>query len=319
LVEVFEVLPGIFRIRYEYRDSIGYSSVYLVVRDKEAALIDAGTLLDSGKDVFKVLKRVGGTDVRIRYIVVTHPHPDHIGTLAWIKRKSRAEVFCYEGVGEVLKSPVRIFKENFSLGFASRLKLRATEPIFNDQEISGVDVDHELKNFESIEVGDYKFRTYHTGGHCRGHMALYERSLELLLSGDEVLCHPSSPFKFFMDKTGNSKMRERALKVFMELKPKCLLSLHDEPRMGMEAQIAIEQALEAHKIWKSTILDVVSEIGEGSAKDVYEHVKIRIEGLWTGALEFLGVLTTSVFLSELEEDGKVIRKENGKRAIWGIS
>ena len=315
---ISEIIPSVIRVRGEYKPSIGYPSSYILLGDGEIAIIDTGTLDFPRREILKPIEKRGyNIQKHVKMIIITHPHPDHIGGLKWLKNKTKAEVAVFEGVQELLRKPSKIFENNFKIGTLSKLKLKTLNPTFDYEELRGVDVDHPLEQGETLTFGDHKLRVYHTGGHCFGHIVLYDPSQEVLFAGDEVLCHPQSPLKFFIDLTGNVEKREHTLKVLNKLNPKYLLPAHDEPRIDEQAKIALETALEAHNIWEETVKDAVKALNKGKLSEIGEYVRKLLNIKWTQGMDVLvNDLTTLAFLKHLEEKGKVERIKDKKDTLW---
>ena len=319
-MSVSKITPNVVRVRGDYKPSIGYPSCYIFFGDSEIAIIDTGTIDFPRKEVLRTIEKQGyDVQKHIKMIIVTHPHPDHIGALKWLKNKTKAEIAAFEGIEELLKKPSKIFEKNFKVSKLSKLKLKTMNPTFDYEELKGVDVDHPLEQGETIILGNYKLKVYHTGGHCLGHIVLYDLSNEMLFAGDEVLCHPQSPLKFFIDLTGSAEKREHALKVLNKLNPKYLLPAHDEPRIDEKAKIALETALDAHNIWKETVLDAVKALKKETLQAIGEYVRKLLNIKWVGGMDILvNNLTTLAFLKQFENESKIERIENKKGTFWKI-
>jgi len=288
--------------------------------DDEIAIIDTGTLDFPRRELLKTIEKRGyDFQKHVKTIIITHPHPDHIGGLKWLRNKTKAEVAAFEGVEELLKKPSKIFEKNFNVGTFSKLKLKTLNPTFDYEELKGVDVDHPLEQGETLTFGNHRLKVYHTGGHCFGHIVLYDPLREVLFAGDEVLCHPQSPLKFFIDLTGDVEKREHALKVLNKLNPKYLLPAHDEPRIGEQAKIALETALDAHNIWKETVIDAVKALNKGKLSEIGERARKLLDIKWTQGMDMLvNDLTTLAFLKQLEKEGKVEKIKEKKETLWKI-
>lgn len=288
--------------------------------DDEIAIIDTGTLDFPRRELLKTIEKRGyDFQKHVKMIIITHPHPDHIGGLKWLRNKTKAEVAAFEGVEELLKKPSKIFEKNFNVGTFSKLKLKTLNPTFDYEELKGVDVDHPLEQGETLTFGNHRLKVYHTGGHCFGHIVLYDPLREVLFAGDEVLCHPQSPLKFFIDLTGDVEKREHALKVLNKLNPKYLLPAHDEPRIGEQAKIALETALDAHNIWKETVIDAVKALNKGKLSEIGERARKLLNMKWTQGMDMLvNDLTTLAFLKQLEKEGKVEKIKEKKETLWKI-
>lgn len=79
-----------------------------------------GLVIDPGGDVFRIIKTVRDEGLRIRHILITHGHIDHVGGAAELKRITGAPV-CIHG----LDIPGLGFQPDRKLGDGSELQLGA--------------------------------------------------------------------------------------------------------------------------------------------------------------------------------------------------
>ena len=98
-----------------------------------------GVVIDPGDEAFRIVKEVSKAGLRIKYILITHGHPDHIGAAKELKDITKAPVWMHE-----LDSP--------------RLGFPPDATLFDGQE---------------IEVGTYRIKVIHTPGHSPGGVCLY--------------------------------------------------------------------------------------------------------------------------------------------------
>jgi glyoxylase-like metal-dependent hydrolase (beta-lactamase superfamily II) len=97
--------------------------------------------------VSAVRERVDGLDA----VVLTHTHPDHVGTLDDVKSAFGVEVW------------------GFDPGFDG--------------------VDHELEDGDTVRIGDHDYAVLHTPGHKDDHVCLYARGPGILFAGDLVFAN----------------------------------------------------------------------------------------------------------------------------------
>jgi glyoxylase-like metal-dependent hydrolase (beta-lactamase superfamily II) len=93
-----------------------------------------GLVIDPGDDVFQISKSIADIGLKIRYILITHGHIDHVGGAAELKK--------------IIKAPVYIHPLDIpGLGFPP---------------------DGEVKEGEDLQVGRYRIKVLHTPGHSPG-------------------------------------------------------------------------------------------------------------------------------------------------------
>jgi glyoxylase-like metal-dependent hydrolase (beta-lactamase superfamily II) len=80
---LFEVAEGVYRIPAKA------ANTYLVEAPNGLVLVDTG-LPGSEKRIFNAVRRIGRQPEEIKLVLLTHRHPDHIGSAAALKRETSA-------------------------------------------------------------------------------------------------------------------------------------------------------------------------------------------------------------------------------------
>jgi hydroxyacylglutathione hydrolase len=83
-----EIAPGIFLI-----DGTRGGNVYLLV-DEKLLLIDTGMPGNAGR-ILQFIRGLGRDPNELEYIIVTHGHPDHIGSLRELQALTRAKTLAH--------------------------------------------------------------------------------------------------------------------------------------------------------------------------------------------------------------------------------
>lgn len=117
------------------------SNCYIVGSEatKEGMIIDPGADAD---DILKIVRKLG---LKIKLIVLTHRHPDHVGAAGQVKEATGAEVAAHVEAAKYLpQSQSYIFEPPYQASpYPDRL----------------------LKGGDSIDIGDLHFTVLHTPGH----------------------------------------------------------------------------------------------------------------------------------------------------------
>jgi hydroxyacylglutathione hydrolase len=127
-----------------------------------------GVVVDPGADSAGILKMVEKHRLKIKYIILTHGHFDHIGALATVKKATGAQVAIHREDSEMLVNPDRSLASYVSA---------------EDKDI--VEPDLLLEGGEVLEVGALKLEIIHTPGHTLGGISI-KIGNDVLLSGDTL-------------------------------------------------------------------------------------------------------------------------------------
>ena len=151
-----EIAPGVHSIPVATSGFMGVyaPNVYLVVGG-EAALIDSGHYdREAIKTRLEYIEALA--PLRLAYILVTHPHPDHIGGCRSIREATGAQIVIH------------------SLGA-------------DQSENYQVTADTLVDDGDTVDIGGVRLEVIHTPGHTSSSICFYMKEGEILFTGDHIV------------------------------------------------------------------------------------------------------------------------------------
>lgn len=138
-------------VSYVGTEGIG---AYFIASRKGHILIDGG-MPSSAKKIECSIRRLGEDPTKIRYLLVSHAHIDHVGTIAHFKKLTGAKVVVLDQEQELLESGGR----KDYLWYLAKIPFLRYDPVKADIVLK----DGDVRNFSG-----HRFTAIHTPGHTRG-------------------------------------------------------------------------------------------------------------------------------------------------------
>jgi len=131
------------------RVNMGFVNAYVLIRGKEAAVVDTGTA-GNGSKIADVVRTAGLSWDAVHHVILTHYHPDHIGSVGEVLGAA-AKATAYAGAADIpqIKSP------------------RPIKTVGDNDEVFGL-------------------RVIATPGHTPGHVCVFDPAGSLLILGDAM-------------------------------------------------------------------------------------------------------------------------------------
>ena len=178
-----QVVPGLQVI------PLGQVNAYLLESPDGCALIDSG-FPGSAENILRAVAAAGRTAADVRHLVVTHAHPDHIGSLAALRRATGAAVYVHAADAEIVRTGTGFRPMTPAPGLFAQLLVRLVirPKLKRMRQLEPTPVDHEVGDGDVLPIAG-GLRVVHTPGHCAGHVALLWPQHGGVLIGGDVAGH----------------------------------------------------------------------------------------------------------------------------------
>ncbi len=199
-----EIVPGVYMIGGPGVSSADDCCVYLMESDDELCIIDAGAGKSAGL-ILDLIKKSGFDLDRVRFIVITHGHIDHIGGLKKFRESLKAEVIAH----------------TLDLPAIEEARPELTAEAWYGVKYEGVKVDRILTGDESFKLGNIEFHCLHTPGHTPGSISIYAE-----IGGKRVLFAQDVHGPFFKEWGSDKQQWRESMQLLLGLNADVLCEGH---------------------------------------------------------------------------------------------
>lgn len=242
-----------------------------LITGKQICLIDSGVVSSEGV-IFDYMAEIGLKPEDISLLILTHSHPDHIGSAKSIKEKSDCKVAAH--LGE------RSWIEDIDLQAKER-----PVPNFHSLVEGSIEVDEILEDENTVDLGkDIILKVIHTPGHSKGSICLLIEKERVLITGDVI------PIKGDLPIYNDSLESIQSIKKLRQIEGvNFLLSAWDEPKEDNEVYKVMEEGI-----------NYLKQIQASVNKIAYENPNIK-------SLEFCKMVLKDLGIPEIAANPIVIR------------
>ncbi len=292
---------------YKVVDDVGKQGVeygsYLILGDERIAIIDIPSR-DIGKDIISFVKKAGREASDIKYLILTHTHPDHWAGMSSLS-KIKPQIWLHESGAEALKEGKKYILEK-QFPKPSKFSLAMKSSLFSKIGKVKEELINTFDKSETLDLGGEELILQNSGGHSSDSILIQAYRAGCTFIGDEGNIYPDQPASFYIDGTGSTERRMKLLELLSKLKTELICPAHQSP-IPKPVELYIQNLIFEHKHTKDTIYDLLVSAGQAKAFFIAEEYQ-RILGIsWATPFSELGVAETTVtsFLKELEKEGRV--------------
>lgn len=320
--ELHPIGGGVRWARIRMPGSLGHINSWLLDDADGVAVCDTGLDLPLCREDWDALFAGPLAGQRITRIFATHFHPDHIGLVGWLAKRSAAPIWMTRGewlTGQLMRTDARAdvplevtamrraagwtddqIDEGAKAGWDRALKVVHPLPLGYRRMVEG----------EEIPVGAETWRVVTGNGHSPEHACLVNERAGLMIAGDQVLPRISSNVSLGASEPEADPLGDwlASIAKLREL-PEDLLVLpaHGEPFRGLHARL--ESLDREHRARLDELVAFVAE--PRRAVDVFGRLFRR-----TIDQSVLGLATGEALahLRRLEVEGRAVREV--RDGVW---
>ena len=195
---VREVAPGVYWLRMPLPMALDHINLYLLEDDAGWWVVDTGFGMGPTQSHWEQIFETVLGDKPVLAVLATHHHPDHIGMAGWLCEKWRVPFYMTQG--EYLQGLMFSRLEQHHFSWTSEQHYRRCG--YDEDRIARVKENfggfgayikpmpgayRRLRNGDSLQINGHHWRVVVGRGHSPEHACLYCETLNVLISGDQVI------------------------------------------------------------------------------------------------------------------------------------
>lgn len=196
-----EVAPGIHWLRMPLPFALDHINLWLLEDGEGWCIVDTGYGVEATFALWRELFAGTMQGRAVTRIIVTHHHPDHVGSAVWLQQQTGAQVWMSQGewaTAHVIHASLGDTSREGNLAFMSRnglppqrVEALATRRGAFSNGVPAVPASFmRMMDGDAIQVGQRTWHAITAFGHAPEHISLYSAEGDggaVLISGDQVL------------------------------------------------------------------------------------------------------------------------------------
>ncbi len=228
---------GIHQVTTPLPFQLDHVHAYVIEVEGGYLMIDSGFPSEAGRARLRdeMERRFGGLG-RVKAVVVTHYHSDHIGQAGWLQQESGAAVYVHQQdwrlVPEVTSAGWSEKPEEFGgdlyakVPEETRLEWGKTRAGIREN-ILPVETPTLVRGGEVLEFGSRRLALVWTPGHTAGHLCIHDLDHALLFTGDHLLARITPHVGTWSSDGSPLHAYEQSLALVERLRPAVALPAHE--------------------------------------------------------------------------------------------
>jgi glyoxylase-like metal-dependent hydrolase (beta-lactamase superfamily II) len=213
-----QIIPGVYTIT-----GLMGGRVYLIEDTNGLTLIDT-SLPNAASKIIQQIEGMGRKMSDVKRILITHAHPDHIGSLPELKQVSGAEVMV-----SAIDRPVTEGKEFIPRPAKETLSPLSRLMVAPEALAKGTSVDREIGEGDILPEVLGGLQVIFTPGHSPGHVSFWQPEKRILFCGDVMMRLPWGMSLPITTYTYDMAENKRSIQKLARLNPEVVCFGHGVP------------------------------------------------------------------------------------------
>lgn len=196
--QVREISPGVVWLRMPLPMELDHINLYLLEDSDGWWIVDTGIAIDPTQELWEGVFKEVLQGKPVKAVLATHYHPDHVGMAGWLCERWRCPFYITNGEYYTGLSFSRTLKEHFSWTSQQHMERSGylPEQIEHEREHFGgfgpyitpmPTAYRRLVDGAMLKINGNAWQVVVGSGHSPEHACLYSASLNILISGDQVI------------------------------------------------------------------------------------------------------------------------------------